>query len=126
MRLALLLFAVHFFIAGTLGVPPANQHPAFGFPERCTKILEAVILAAQVYDIAHTQNHLARFPYSRETDWWTAAFAGRSGRNIAGIAFGIALLDVIKWRLTTRSQTLRCAVEAEQLDTTIHAIGATQ
>jgi hypothetical protein len=53
-------------------------------------------------------------------------FAGPSGRNLTGIAFGIALNDFIKWKLTAHSTPLRCLVEMNQFTTTIEAIRATR
>lgn len=95
------------------------------FETRCRRVLEPAIVAAQIYDILNTGAQFRRYPLSRETDWWSATFAGPSGRNLTGIALGIALNDFIKWKLTAHSQPLRCLVEMNQLTTTIDAIRVT-
>lgn len=126
MHLALLIFALHFFMSSTLGHPANKQAATFDLTDpRCTKVMQPLIAGAQLYDVINTQIHLARNPNVREVDWWTSKFAGPRHRNIFGIAFGIALLDAIKWKLTAHSPALRCAVEANQLETTVEAIGVT-
>ncbi len=127
MRLALILLYLHFFINGTLvHQASGNQLSLDVAGPRCTRVLQPLIVAAQLYDIVNTHNQFVRYPGSREIDWWSSRFAGPKGRSIVGIAFGIALLDEIKWRLTARSPAMRCAVEANQLETTIDAIRVTQ
>lgn len=127
MRLALVLLYAHFFLNGALSAP-ANRHAVvFDVTEaRCTQVLEPLLVAAQVYDVVNTRNQLARYPQARETDWWTSQFAGPQRRNIIGIAFGIALMDVIKWRATAHSPALRCVAEAGQFVTTLDAIRFTR
>lgn len=126
MRLTVLVFTLHFFMSGTLVHPASNHAVSFDLTDpRCTKIMEPLVVGAQLYDVIHTQDHLARDPNVREVDWWTSKFAGPRHRNIFGIAFGIALLDAIKWRLTAHSPALRCAVEANQMETTLDAIRVT-
>lgn len=95
------------------------------FETRCERVLESAIVAAQIYDLFNTGAQFHRYPLSHETDWWTAIFAGRSGRNLTGIGIGIALGDFIKWKLTEHSRPLRCLVEMNQLTTSIEAIGIT-
>lgn len=92
---------------------------------RCSRTLEPAIIAAQAYDVVNTARQLNRYPQSRESDWWTAMFAGSSGRNMTGIVIGIALNDFIKWRLTAHSEPLRCIIEVNQFTTTIEAIQMT-
>lgn len=82
-------------------------------------------MAAQIYDVVNTRNQLMRYPDARESDWWTARFAGPQRRNVVGIVVGIVLLDYIKFRLTAHSPPLRCMAEANQLQTTLEAIAAT-
>jgi hypothetical protein len=126
MRLALIIFYAHFFINGMLAHPVGNQSINLDVTSpRCTQVLQPLIIIAQTYDIINTRNQLARYPHAREVDWWSSRFAGPQRRNVAGIALGIALLDVIKWKLTAHSPALRCAVEANQLETTIQAIRVT-
>lgn len=128
MRLALVLLFLHFFISGSL---PRPQPPGTGMMSfditnpRCTHVLQPLVVASELFDVVNTRNQLVRYPQARETDWWTAEFAGPQRRNIVGIAAGIALLDFIKWRLTAHSPALRCAAEANQLETTIEAISVT-
>lgn len=95
------------------------------FETRCERVLEPAIVAAQIFDLFNTNAQFRRYPLSRETDWWTAMFAGSSGRSLTGVAVGIALNDFIKWKLTERSKPLRCLVEMNQFTTTIEAIGIT-
>lgn len=126
MRLALILFYAHVFISGMLAQPGGGQSINLDLTSpRCTNVLAPLIIAAQTYDVINTRNQMVRYPRARETDWWSSRFAGSQRRSVAGIAFGIALLDVIKWRLTAHSPALRCAVEANQLETTIQAIRLT-
>ena len=95
------------------------------FETRCRRVLEPAIVAAQIYDLFNTGAQFRRYQLSHETDWWNAIFAGRSGRNLTGIALGIALNDFIKWKLTEHSHPLRCLVEMNQFTMTIEAIGVT-
>ena len=126
MRLALILFYAHFFISGLLGRPAGGQSVYFDLADpRCTRTLQPLIVAAQIYDVVNTRNQMRRYPLARETDWWSSRFAGPGRRNVLGIALGIVLLDAIKWRLTAHSPQLRCAVEANQLETTLDAIRVT-
>lgn len=127
MRLALVFFYAHFFISGLLGSPAGGHAVVFDLADpRCTQTLQPLIVTAQIYDIVNTRNQMRRYPSSRETDWWSSRFAGPQRRNVFGIVFGIALLDAIKWRLTAHSRELRCAVEVNQLETTLDAIRVTR
>lgn len=126
MRLALILLYTHFFISGMLGVPAPAQTARFDVTNpRCGRALAPLVVAAQLFDVVNTRNQLARYPDARESDWWTSRFAGPQRRSFLGIVVGIALLDYIKFRITDRSQPLRCFAEANQLETTIEAIRAT-
>lgn len=127
MRLAVILFYVHFFISGMLGQQTSGRPPGVDVSgSRCSRALAPLIVAAQAYDVANTRNQLARYPGARESDWWSEHFAGRQRRNVVGIALGIALLDVIKWRLTAHSPELRCIVEINQIETTLTSIQLTR
>lgn len=126
MRLALIVLYAHFFINGMLGAPAPAQTAGFDVADpRCARVLAPLVVGAQIYDVLNTRNQLARYPAARESDWWTARFAGPQRRNFLGIVVGIALLDYIKFRLTAHSQPLRCMAEANQLQTTLEAIAAT-
>jgi hypothetical protein len=115
-----------FFMNATLTHAQTNHIVQFDVVDpRCERVLEPLLAAAQIYDVINTRNQLARYAQARESDWWTARFAGAQRRNIVGITFGIALLDAIKWKLTAHSPALRCAAEAGQLQTTIEAIRIT-
>lgn len=126
MRLALVFLYAHFFFSGTLANPAANHTLTLDLASpQCTRIVGPLVVASQVFDLINTRNQFSRYPDARERDWWTSRFAGAQGRSIAGIAVGMAVLDYVKWRLSARSPTLRCALEANQFETTVEAIRAT-
>lgn len=115
-----------FFIRTTTTPAAPARNVNFNLSDaRCEHVLEPAILAAQIYDVINTGRQLRRYPLSRESDWWTSMFAGGSGRNLAGIALGIALNDFIKWKLTAHSAPLRCLAETNQFTTTLESIAVT-